>query len=211
MGALTPITLLGTEGSDPGLRGQLQLLLRGGASSGLGMFIGEVLCNSTETYSSFLQCTLFPVLTSAILAFLQEPMWDFSYWSDCKPRCPTRSRRNQETHSHLCPAETLSLHCQESDGDWEDPEPQPQAIPISNQGFAGAAIGANHVCLPQLLVLVSSREHSKGLNTLLLFPFIHQGNFKSLPVRWLCRQAVKYKLQIRGGQYPFHVLMLEGR
>lgn len=34
---------------------------------------------------------------------------------------------------------------------------------------------------------------------------------KASPMRWLRHQAVKHKLQIRGGQYPFQVLMLEGR
>lgn len=89
------------------------------------MFIGEVLHNSTETYSSFLQWTLFPGSHSAIPALLQEPIWEFSYWSDCKPWGPTSSSRNQESHSQLCPAESLSLHCQESGGDWENPEPEP--------------------------------------------------------------------------------------
>lgn len=54
-------------------------------------------------------------------------------------------------------------------------------------------------------------ESFEKVLTLLLFPFIHQGNFKSLPVRWLCHRAVKHKLQIKGRQYPFQGLMLEGR
>lgn len=34
----------------------------------------------------------------------------------------------------------MSLHRQESNGDWEDPEPQLQAIPTSNQGFGGQKV-----------------------------------------------------------------------
>lgn len=67
----------------------------------------------------------FPVLTSAIPALLQESICNFSYWSDCKPRGPTRSSRSPTATSALqksCPctarkaagtARTLSHNCRQ--------------------------------------------------------------------------------------------------
>lgn len=75
----------------------------------------------------------FPVLTRVIPALLQEP-GIFPTDLTANHGVPPIQQKPGAPQPPF-PAETLSLHCQESNGDWENPEPQLQTIPISSQGF----------------------------------------------------------------------------
>lgn len=147
-----PVTILASllsisaqaEDTALAMREELGLLRRGeelGSASPSG-YIAEVLQHSTETYSSFLQQTPFPSShwCNVQFSFCYKNLFGIypiglTLQTTGAPPGPAEAGSTTAT---FCPTEILSLHWQESDGDWGDPEPQPQAIPMSNQGFWGA-------------------------------------------------------------------------